>query len=246
MIPRKLKDDAIIEAMVQVVFASPEIPEVIVGRLTDSSMSAGTNVSQLPQMNIPAQMRRDDENLRHLPLYQISRDEGRSVVRVGERVISAHVIGQGSYPGWDVFKEHVATVIRDLFQKVKGTEVHGVTLRYINALNPARHHVDGPAGLNLNVHIDGSPVQGKINLNVVNEPVAGHFVTTRIADISFVQGSIPDGTKLIVDVEVSTGSKFRSREVSSVLEWIDTAHRLEKEAFFCLIPKNVIDRLKEE
>jgi uncharacterized protein (TIGR04255 family) len=244
VVPNKLKDDAIIEAMCQVVFASSEIPEVLVGRLTDVP-ELGYQTQQLAAANIPPPIRREDAGLRREPLFQLSKDS--KMIRVGERVISAHVVGPKAYPGWNIFKTDLKAVIAHLFAKAgKSLVIESVTLRYINALVPSRHQVSGPQDLNMEVKVGDMRLEGKLNLNFLVEPDQYHSVTTRVADMSFVQGTIPPGATLVVDVEVNTTASAKPKTLAEVMDWIETAHTLEKKAFFRLIPSQVIEKLKED
>lgn len=245
MIPTKLKDDAIIEAVCQVQFASKDLPEVIIGRLSDFPDARLYQQKSLPIADIPAPIRRSDPNLRTQPLMQLVHPDGR-LVQIGERALSAHVVGPKSYPGWVQFRAHLGVVIAQLFEKVKDVQIENVTLRYINALVKDRHHVDGLHSLNVEIVIAGAKFGGPVNLNFVDRPNDHHVVTTRIAAPSFVQGKIPDGTTVVVDVEVSTGNRLAARTLDDVLAWIETAHTLEKVAFFKLLPKDVVKLLSED
>jgi uncharacterized protein (TIGR04255 family) len=246
VIPKKLNDDSIIEALCQVQFASQDLPEVVIGRLSDFSDAGSYQQTRLPFADIPESVRRVTPNLRSQPLMQLVRQDGR-IVQIGERVLSAHVVGAGKYPGWGVFRSHLSEVFARLFEKVKNVEVEGITLRYINALVLSRHFIAGPHYLNIGVSIAGEKFDGPVNLNFVDRPNDVHAVTTRIADTRFVMGGpLPEGTTAVVDVEVTTGNRISARALGDVLGWIDTAHTLEKMAFFKLLPPDVIRKLTKE
>ena len=244
--PKKLKDDAIIEAVCQIAFASTDLPEVIIGRLTDFPGSKDFVQKTNPVSNIPAPLRRADPQLRKQPLMQFSHRDGR-VVAIGECVLSAHVVGVGAYPGWASFRSHVHSVVSQLFEKVNLPLVEGLTLRYINALVSSRHHVRGPTDLAVEISIGGVRAGGPINLNTVEYPTADLAVTTRIADTSFVQGTLPEGTGAVVDVEVGTrDGQPTPGSADAVMQWFDKAHLAEKRAFFRLLPPTVLAQLRED
>lgn len=245
MIPEKLKDDAIIEVVCQVQFASPDVPEVLVGRLSDFPDASGYELNQLPLTEIPAPIRRADPALRAQPLLQLKHADGR-LMQIGERVMSAHVVGVNRYPGWKSFRLQVKGMVQQLFGKAPGVRIESLSLRYINALVKARHSIDSPQALNLQVAVANKPFDGPINLAFVEREGPGHVVTTRIADTAFVQGPLPGGTSVIVDVEVVANGLKRVGSEVEVLEWIETAHDLEKRAFFKLIPREALSTLVEE
>lgn len=244
MIPTKLKDDAIIEAVCQVQFSSPEMPEVVVGRLSDFQNGQSYRQQPTPFANIPAPVRRADANLMLQPLLQLVSTNGR-LVQIGERVMSAHVVGVKAYPGWDVFRGQLRDVANHLFEKVGTVKIDNISLRYINALVAARHKIRSPHELKVSVEVAGTKFGGPINLNFVDLTNTNYIVTTRVADVSFVQGAIPGGTSVVVDVEVSTPAGFKAGTLGDVMDWIEAAHTLEKKAFFKLLPTEIVNELKE-
>jgi uncharacterized protein (TIGR04255 family) len=244
VIPAKLKDDSIVEAVCQVQFSAAELPEVLVGRLSDFHDAKAYQLRRLPLADIPAPVRRADPNLRLQPLLQMVHADGR-LLQIGERVLSVHVVGARKYPGWESFRAQITDMVEQLFGKVPDVSIEGLSLRYINALVKERHKVERPQGLNLRVEVAGTGFDGPINLAFLEKVPLGHEVTTRIADITFVQGVLPPGTAAIVDVEV-VASGVKAKTKPEVLDWIEAAHTIEKKAFFKLLPQNVVNELVEE
>lgn len=242
MIPAKLKDDAIVEALCQLQFKSTELPEVIVGRLSDVPDARSYEKKTMPVAQIPAPMRRSDPNLMWQPLLQLVNGEGQ-LLQIGERAVSAHVVGPRKYPGWDSFFVQIRSMVDQLFEKVPDVEIEGMSLRYINALVADRHRIDRPQALNLQFTVGGAVFDGAINLAFVDRENSGFVVTTRIADLSFVQGVLPPGTTAVIDVEVTATKATKNKD--AVVSWIDGAHTLEKKAFFRLLPENIVNELAE-
>lgn len=245
VIPIKLRDDAIVEAVCQVHFSTAvELPEVVLGRLSDFGDKGEFRVTRLPAADIPAVVRRNDPNFRHQALLELKNEAG-STVRVGDNVISIHVVGVGKYPGWETYRPQVQRMLTQLFFRVSEVEIHNATLRYINALVPTRHHIASIHDLEIRVAVGDAQFKGRMNLNI-SEPRGDEFVvTTRIADTTFVQGNLPDGTVAVVDIEVSSPAGYRSRDALAVGEWFVTAHDLEKDAFFRLFPAAVLPVIVE-
>lgn len=247
MVPKRLRDDAIIETVLQVQFANSRqsvVPEVVLGRLSD--FGTGFSTVRLPQADLPAALRRSNPQFSHLPLMELRRDPGR-VMRIGENVLSWHVLGVKAYPGWEDFSQELKAAVAHLFDKVEGVEISNVSLRYINALVRDRHFISGVHDLVLRVDVGRTQFLGPLNLNLGEQPEEGRYlVTTRVADPSFVQGTLPPGSVAIVDVEVSTLPGFRARTAEEVLGWVEDAHMQEKRAFFRLIPEHAQAQLTED
>jgi uncharacterized protein (TIGR04255 family) len=245
-IPRKLKDDAILEAVCQIQFKTSEVPELVIGRLTLEQSWKDFKPNRLPAADIPRPIRNQDANLRFAPTFELRRPDGARVIRLNDNLISYHIIGVNNYCGWSQFKPELEGAVAALFEQLKGVEITRLTLRYINALNEERHRIGVVHDLDLQLMVGGMKVLGPVNINFTEERGRLHTSTTRIAHPEFVQGELPKGTCAIVDVEVTSPPQFSAKQPREVLDWIESAHTYEKEAFFKLIPSEVLSHLTEE
>lgn len=248
VVPKKLRDDAIVEAICLLQFQPSELPEVIIGRLSDESKWKGFTPNRLPLADIPAPVRHSDLNLKFQPIFALRNGDGSRVVQIGENVISYHLVGVKNYCGWEKFKTELSSAFETLFEKLSKPEVKKISFRYINAIVSNRHLISDVHQLDLDVRVGNVKLDGPINLNyIVANP--SHVTTTRIAHPNFVQviqgGTLPSGTSAVVDVEVTTHEKFSAFGLSEVMGWIEVAHSREKEAFFKLIPSQILEKLKE-
>lgn len=246
-VPKKLRDDAIIEAVCLLQFQTQELPEVIIGRLTDGSQWAGFTPSRLPLADVPAPIRTSDPNLKFQPIFELKNPDGSRIVRIGETVISYHVVGVKNYSGWDKFSGELHDAFKTLFEKLQKPEVKRISFRYINALEEHRHHISDVQQLSIDVLVKNKKLDGPINLNFIEyDPL--RITTTRIAHPNFVVspgGALPKGTKVIIDIEVTTPDQFSATDLIEVMKWIDVSHTFEKNAFFRLIPVEITEKLKE-
>lgn len=245
-IPKKLRDDAILEALCQVRFASPELSEVVVGRLSDLGGKSDYVATRLPIADIPVPVRQATPAFRHQPTLELRNKDGAQIIRIGEDVLSVHVVGVRRYPGWKIFQSFLRSSFAGLFEKLQNVECKAISFRYINAVTRDRHALSDVHQLNLEVKVNSIALDGPVNLNFVVKQGEEHVVTTRIAHPQFVQGDVPEGTSAIIDVEVSTCPEFRASSVDGLMKWVDDAHSFEKIAFFSLIPKKVLSTLVEE
>ncbi len=244
--PKKLRDDAIVEVVCQAHFVSgSEVPEVILGRLSDFGSKGEYNLTRLPLADVPAAIRRSNVQMSNQPLFELTGTSGR-VMRIGDNVLSWHATGVNRYPGWQAFRLELVNVVDHLFAKVANVRISGLSLRYINAIVPTRHRLATIHNLDIEVTVGGERFLGPMNLNFTERHGAHHLVTTRVADTSFVNGNLPHETKALVDVEVSSQAFGGTGDKTKVSDWLELAHDLEKRAFFRLLPADVVDLLREE
>ena len=72
-IPRKLKHDAIIEALLEIRFdMAATIPEVFFGRLVDHVSWKGFEQRRLPAYQVPAALRQADANWRYSARFRVT------------------------------------------------------------------------------------------------------------------------------------------------------------------------------
>lgn len=243
--PGKLRDDAIVEAVCQVRFTARRESEVVVGRLSDFP-DGEYRLSRLPLAEMPPSLRQADPSLRHQPLLELRHAERPLMMRIGDGVISVHLVGVHAYAGWSIFKVDVAKMLTQLFGRVPSVHIDMLTLRYINAIVESRHKLKDVGELKLQVMVADQPFLGPVNVNFSEVVDATYGVTTRVAHTSFVQGNLPDGTVAIIDVEVSSPKDHRVADQADAVTWFERAHTLEKAAFFKLLPDHVLVQLVEE
>lgn len=225
-------------------FDSKELPEIVVGRLVDYPEWAGYERKRLPISDIPAPIRLSDHNLRYQPLLELRRSDGARVAKIGSNVLSYHV--PKPYIGWTEFRGELERAIRFVSGRFPNLQVKRLGLRYINATDPKVHGIAGINSLNVQLAINRESISSRLNVNF-SKFVAGDIeVMTRIASPEFVEGPLPGGTSCFIDVDVFTPKLPEIRDASDILTWTDRAHGAERDAFFSLIPKTILDQLREE
>jgi uncharacterized protein (TIGR04255 family) len=241
-LPKKLTTDAIIEALIEIRFEHRDLWEVVVGKFAAAEKFKGFQQTRLPLGDMPIQLRDGDPNLRFQPLIQLQQLKPPLVIKIGPRVISVHAAAP--YPGWEAFQADIKDVVELLFDACTVESVERIGVRYINALSPV-HGIKSAFDLQWEVQFAGSRPDGDI---IFANQVAlddGTCVKTSIATPAFVQGPMPPGSVVFVDVDVYAESHLGKIAASDVLSWIDRAHDLEKTAFFSLLPDAIIASLKE-
>jgi uncharacterized protein (TIGR04255 family) len=245
-LPKKLKQDAIVEAVVEFRFESSTIPEVFLGRVIDSQRWRGWLKKQLPAYNLPPQIRRIDRNVQYAPLFQLSEPGSPAALRIGPKVLSFHQLAP--YVGWMVFKPALEAVVETLFSTVDGLQVKRIGLRYMNALRPGIHNIRSVADLDLKLVVSEDLLSEKVNLNFITKVRGDSSCIVRVSTMDFVQGptQIPADTSVFVDVDVYTNDGFTTSDKTVVNDWVEFAHTQEKTEFFHLFTQNAIDNLREE
>ncbi|HKT73346.1 MAG TPA: TIGR04255 family protein [Steroidobacteraceae bacterium] len=244
MLPKKLKDDSITEALFEVRFTPSDLDEVVVGRLSDFSGWEAYTKQRMPAADIPLPIRKMDATLRIQPLLELSAADKTRRVRIGAAAMSYHVLGR--YIGWTELSKELLTVTDHFFKVMKNVTAERLGLRYINTLTKARHNVAAVGDLKLQVRIDERGVGAPLNVNFTERASGEHMVTTRVATPEFVQGPIEKDVTLFVDVDVFTADGFVSPDVATTMKWVARAHEIEKESFFRLFPKKTVEDWREE
>jgi uncharacterized protein (TIGR04255 family) len=194
-LPAKLREDAILEAILELQFEAATIPEVFAGRVIDNAPWKGFKQNRLPATEMPPTLRRMNPALRYMPDFELSEEAGgsRRVVRFGPSVLSFHRV-QG-YVGWAAFRPELEEAVDVLFSKAEGLTVTRLGLRYINVFTEARHGIRSLNDLDVGIRVAESPLQGKVNLNYITRLKPKFDCKISIATPGFVQGV--RGTELV-------------------------------------------------
>jgi len=242
--PEKLKDDCIVEALCDVRFHTNEQPEIVIGRLSDQEPWKNFAKTRLPTAEIPGSIRAINEQLKYQPVLELRSEDGTFLFKVGSNVVSFHNVGK--YCGWEQFRPALTHVFETLFNCVKDAAVNRVGFRYVNAITATRHYISNVNSLNLNVEVAGEKTGEPLNLNYLVKNDDTHATMTRIASPHFVQGVLPKDTTVVVDIDVVSHESYQAKEAATVVSWVKAAHDYEKEAFFKLIPRDILAKLVEK
>jgi uncharacterized protein (TIGR04255 family) len=243
-IPKKLKHDAIVEALLEIRFDTEAIPEVLFGRLVDHPSWKGFAQRRLPAYDIPAPMRQADENFRYQPLFELKNAADQRLLRVGPQVLSYHQLAP--YPGWLKFRPCLHEAVDQLFAKAGAVTIRRLGFRYVNALRPDLHGISGMADLDIDVRVSNDAILSNVNVNYTRTLSDEMLCTVRVATTEFVQGALPPAATTFIDVDVFTKGGFQTSDSAEVKTWVETAHEREKESFFDLLKVSTIEALRED
>lgn len=243
-IPSKLKDDSIVEAICEIRFECKELPEIVLGRLSDCNPWEKYNTNRLFVADIPEAIRTQEPSLRYSPAIELLHKGGHDRIRIGGNVISLHIAGK--YCGWEKYKEQLDTLFTCLFEKLSNVNISRIGFRYVNALTAARHQVKVVNDLKINITAGGNQLNGQVNLNYALEFSPNHIAMTRIATSNFVDSPLLKDASVIVDIDVFTPPGIKMTDVDEMKLWIKDAHNYEKLAFFSLFSDESLKNLVEE
>ena len=242
--PKKLKRDAIMEALLEIRFETNQVGEVLVGRLASSPLFENCGVSRLPIASFPVEVRDADPNLRFQPTVQLASPAPGELIKIGPHVISLHVVTP--YPGWDALSERLHLLVEMLFEAVKDVSISRLGLRYVNALTPD-HGVSRISDLQFSVQLGGQETNSEMVFShrfKVDREIEGML---SLATPSFVNGpNLPTECAVFVDLDIFTPRALGKTNPKAVLQWVERAHAAEKGAFFSLFSDDQIEKLKEE
>jgi uncharacterized protein (TIGR04255 family) len=241
-IPRKLKNDPIVEALFELRFTSSEISEVVVGKLASWEQWKGFTKQRLPLGDVPATIREQDPNLVYQPVLQLEQSEGKHIVKIGPRVFSYHALPP--YPGWAVFEPELTSCTEHLFSMLSDVTATRFGFRYINVLTKD-HMIESLRDLNFDIRLAEQALTCPLNLNYQRTWTAKHNSIVRIASKEFVQNPTAQLSAL-VDVDIFTPEEFRSMEGTEAQGWVGEAHEILKKEFFTLLPEAIIDKLEKK
>lgn len=240
-----LKQDGIKEALLEIRFDTPVVPEAVIGRLTDAEAWSDFSPSRMPTADIPQQLRQMDGNLRFTPSYELSRGAPNELIRIGPNVLSYHRLAP--YPGWDSHLPALRQVVETLFAKLATFNPVRLGFRYVNALNGTDHHIAAASDLALKIVAGEGDAftPPSFALNYRHQHQASHVEQVQVATPNYVlvQQGQPDFS-VLVDIDIFTPDFYPITGADNVLAWIDTAHDLLKENFFKLLPTAIIEELR--
>lgn len=244
-IPPKLKYDSILEAIFELRFDCKDLPEVTIGRLVDHTPWEAFTKSRTAISDIPAALRLSDPHLRYQPILELKQEGGPLTVKIGTNAISFHNVRP--YAGWSEFYRNLSDLTQMLFNKLDQLNVRRLGLRYVNALEAKSHLINDISVLNISLSLKNCPITHNFNVNYRHKVSPNAVCLTRVATIDFVEGPpLPDDTAAYVDIDVFTPTIFRTDRLHEVQRWLENARLYKNAAFFKLIPREIIDKIKEK
>lgn len=130
-IPSKIDPCPLHEVIMEVRFDSSYDEGAVFGIIYNQIKGEFEKTINLPILEMPSSMRKNDPNLKYLPYYRIlSKANDNILIQIGPKVFS--VIITNEYPGWDSFFEKIEYGLKKLEDSGVASKITRLALRYVN------------------------------------------------------------------------------------------------------------------
>ncbi len=242
-VPKRLKQEPLIEAIWQVQFDSPDVGDVLPGVLFTElrKRHSELQLKRLPAANIPALIAQIDPNLRFVAKVLMEEPGGQFLWQVGDRVVTLNC--RKPYAGWDAFKKAIEALINDLRNSGLVPQLQRHSLRYLDllTLDPA----PDISALKLKIRLGGYEIN-RHNLQVRLEIPADECIHI-IQVVTPANANLSEGTQTGTLVDLETSGKDAPHDWEEVLKQLEILHAKSKEIFFRhILKEETIQKLEPE
>lgn len=229
-LPQKINPCPILEAVVELRFDSPFPSDAIFGILYNQFKNDYPNVQELPILQLPEFIRKQDPALKYKPCYKLSSSDGKFLFQIGARVIS--LINLNPYSGWELF----SAKLKDLIQRVKKLEILSnyirVGIRYRNGFD-----CNVLEKISLSLNMDGqllTDIDASVQLKVPASPFVSTLRIVNNAQVKRIEGIVKGS---IIDIDT-----YVENPQNDVIGVIEGGHLEEKKLFFKLLKKEFVEK----
>lgn len=241
-LPKKLEKDTIIDSIFEVRFSSDSdaVSSILLGLLFQKYRSEYKKVEHLGPSQMPTQLVENDANLRYAHHYRLIGNEYS--LHIGNHVAS--ISCAKPYAGWSNFKPKIIDLLSFLESTSLIDRPERFSIKYINVIPTGTTTLLN--GTKLAIQAGDFDLTAR-PLSLRAEIINGDFtnivqVSTGISATTSKKEQV-EGTLLDIDT-IYTGSwKDFWTDVDGLL---DEAHVAEKEVFFGLLTKDMIDSLEPQ
>lgn len=242
-LPVRLKRDPIMQVVAECRFVpttAGAASSILPGYFFQKRRKEFTGIEQLPEAQIPAQVRALDVNLKYRALHQLKSVTDKEKVLVGDHVLSLLV--EGDYPGWQTLKPKILSLWNDLRESDIVRSVERFSVQYTNLL-------EAPLGGNHFEKINAAITLGGVEIAAQPTTLQTEFADggpiVKIVQIASqataLQRDVPNPARhgLVVVVDVVHKGPFKDfwRDSENLLEAV---HNAEKEQFFALLTDDLL------
>ena len=238
-IPKRLKRNPIIDAVAEVRFTSSLPSEVIIGVVYDNVKDKFGQPKPLPIMQLPAELREKDPNLRYQACYRF--EKPGNVLLVGSHNVALSTI---PYTDWAA----VIPLLTDLlatFEHIKLFQsVERIGLRYINffeKLNIFEHST-------LSIEVKNQSIAAQSIVLRTETAIEGFNVITSVSNTAqaVLAGEAKEGSILDLDIAKDSPEFHGEPLPNALLRLFTDANKLADDAFFGLINQELVAKFEPE
>lgn len=237
-LPKKIDPCPIIDALVEIRFETNIFKSAVFGFVYKQIQAYYPGeVTQLPILQLPEQLREQDPSLKFKPLYRIENPD--FIIQIGPDVLC--ISSKIPYNGWDLFLEHVFFIISQLTDQKIVKRVIRLGHRYINFFEGNIWDC-----LSLTTPKIASYVSN--NTLIRSELIDGNFINiVQIADSAKYKAtdSSTERSGSIIDIDTfrEYDDNYFTQNIKSEL---NQAHLCEKKLFFSLLNPQYLNTLNPE
>lgn len=234
-LPKTITPCPISEALFEFRF-EPAVPdEAVFGIVYSSLKDEYPEVEQLPILQIPLALRQQDENLARQAHFKVKNEN----VTVGIGPRTAIISYVTDYPGWEVYRETIISVLTRLYASGVVKKHFRFGLRYLNTFK-----FDVADKVNFQATIKDTVVESdEISFRTVLKAKNNFY--TILSLMSGVKLTILPEEEFvgsIIDIDVIHESE-KEIDLLDNLTLLDEAHGIEKDHFFTIMKEEYIRTL---
>lgn len=220
-LPKKLENDPIVDAIIEVRFETKMNPNVVFALIYGKVREKfdGKKVLSLPFSQMPPDIIRQDPALKYKPLYRIEGDE--CSLQIGAQMIA--LSSKVPYIGWDRFSTMFYEIVNLCFECFD--KVSRLGLRYINFF-------EGDISNKININFSLSEKYEPSRLNIQAEVVDNDIPST----LQYTPNAVwQDKAGAVIDIDTFISYKESSPGLKELFSDIESVHICEKKVFCSLL-----------
>ncbi len=215
---------------------STDLPkEAVFGIFYNTLKDKFPEVTKLPVLQIPDEIREHDPNFKFKPLYKMVNEE--VTLQIGHDVFAIH--SPPDYIGWKRFSE----IVFNLFEKIEQTRVFdapiSLVIRYLNFFE-----IDIFEHINLEIRLKDSVFNSSNTIFRTEIQENGFLKVLQVANNATLGTSDTSRKGSVLDIStvvINPTDFFKNANTITT-----TAHELEKELFFSLLKPDFLTTLNPE
>ncbi len=236
-LPKKINPCPIAEAICEIRFESNIPDDAIFGVIYNCFKEEFEDYIKLPILQLPEQIRSNDQNLIYKPHYKLLKNDFQ--LQVGPKVFSC--INIGPYIGWDKFSDYLYRV----FDKIEELNIiqliKRIGLRYINVFPK----LDIYQKSNFKITLDESNIDSIKNIVYVEIKDENCILNLRVLNNSEIDINEEKILGSLIDIDTIL-INYPEKSLKQLKPLIDKAHVCEKKLFFKLLSEDFLNSLQPE
>lgn len=236
-LPIKITPCPIIESNIEIRFVPNCPPDVVIGIIYNLlSGIEPCHLRQRPIMQLPAEVRTNDPQLKYQPTHTIQASQ--FLVHAGPYVAIIQTPGE-DYSGWKQFREVIDKILSLLLKNNLFKQVDFIGLKYLNFFQFDIFD-------QIKLSIDGLPKAGKATVFRTELEDDKFTNVLQISNGVHVKNARLDSDGSLIEIMTVVSMARHGLTLDNIMQHIDEAREGEKKLFFFLLKQTYLDTLKPE